>query len=175
MVGISPNKNLPQLPMPRARQTRHSRANYQLIGHSLNSDPTSVMESRVKANLSDTIPRIDFQDTLPLLNATRRQTAPEYSQSCYKTLLDQEVVVGNYFEKSIAANKKPLISIKERKRMIVLIETLQQMKNYKDDTFFLAVSLADRYFACLTDQEDAKPPCRVILAVTCLLIAAKIE
>ena len=79
MVGISPNKNLPQLPMPRTRQTRHSRANYQLIGHSLNSDPTSVMETRVKTILQETIPRLDYQDTLPLLNATKRQTAPEYS------------------------------------------------------------------------------------------------
>jgi len=59
--------------------------------------------------------------------------------------------------------------------MIVLIETLQQMKGYKDDTFFLAVSIADRYYAYLTDQEVAEPPCRVILAVTCLLIAAKVE
>ena len=49
------------------------------------------------------------------------------------------------------------------------------MKNYKDDTYTLAVSLADRYLAFLTDQEDSQPPCRVILAVTCLLIAAKVE
>ena len=64
--------------------------------------------------------------------------------------------------------------MKERKRMVVLIETLQQMKGYKDDTFSQAVSIADRYLAHLTDQEDAKPPCRVVLAVTCLLIAAKV-
>ena len=49
------------------------------------------------------------------------------------------------------------------------------MKGYKDATFFLAVSIADRYIAHLTDQEHAEPPCRVILAVTCLLIAAKVE
>lgn len=105
MVGITPNKNLPQLPMPRARQSRHSRANHQLIGHSLNSDPVTVMESRAKAILSTTIPRLDYRDTLPLLNATRRQTAPEYSQSCYRTLLRQEVVVGNYFDKAVNKNK----------------------------------------------------------------------
>ena len=133
------------------------------------------MESRTKTILSTTIPRLDYQDTLPLLNATKRQTAPEYSQNCYETLLRQEVVIGNYFDRAVNKNKSPLFSIKERKRMIVLIETLQQMKNYKDDTFFLAVSIVDRYLAYLTDQDDVKPPCRVILAVTCLLIAAKIE
>ena len=35
--------------------------------------------------------------------------------------------------------------------MVVLIETLQQMKGYQDDTFFLAVSIADRYLAHLTE------------------------
>ena len=83
------------------------------------------METRVKTILQETIPRLDYQDTLPLLNATKRQTAPEYSQSCFNTLLLQEKVVGNYFDKATVKGKKPLISLKERKRMIVLIETLQ--------------------------------------------------
>ena len=61
---------------------------------------------------------------MPLLNATKRQTAPEYSQRCYETLLAQESVIGNYFERAVQKNKLPLINIKERKRMIVLIETL---------------------------------------------------
>ena len=59
--------------------------------------------------------------------------------------------------------------------MIVLIQTLQQMKNYSDDTLLLAVSIADRFLAHIADEEDAKPPCRVVLAVTCLIIAAKVE
>ena len=59
--------------------------------------------------------------------------------------------------------------------MVILIETLQQMKEYKDDTLYLAVSLADRYLSVLTNQKVEKSTCPVILAVTCLLLAAKVE
>ena len=90
-------------------------------------------------------------------------------------MLRQEQVIGNYSDKAALAGRNPILTMKERKRMIILIETLQQMKGYKDNTFLLAVSLADRYLAKLTKQQDEMPHCKVILAVTCLLIAAKVE
>ena len=41
--------------------------------------------------------------------------------------------------------------MKERKRMIILIETLYQMKGYMQETYYLAVTIADRYLAYLTE------------------------
>ena len=48
------------------------------------------------------------------------------------------------------------------------------MKQYKRETLYLAVSLADRYlvYAAFSKKE---PPCLVTLAVTCVLLAAKLE
>ena len=57
--------------------------------------------------------------------------------------------------------------------MLNLIEKLGEIKEYTIDTFFLAVSLLDRYLA-KADLEE-RVPCLGSLAVTCLLIAVKLE
>ena len=58
--------------------------------------------------------------------------------------------------------------------MVILLEELHSKKNYRKETLFLAVSLADRFLINLTVHQ-IKAPCLVDLAVTCLLIAAKLN
>ena len=58
--------------------------------------------------------------------------------------------------------------------MILLVEELYEMKGYKIETLFLAVNLADRYLVYVSFSE-AEVPCLIALAVTCVLLAAKLE
>ena len=58
--------------------------------------------------------------------------------------------------------------------MINLIEDLYLLRQYYLETFYLAVSIADRYLVNLTLKEE-NAPCLVTLGVTSLLLAAKIE
>ena len=86
-------------------------------------------------------------------------------------MLRQEEAIGNYTTfSSIFAQATD----KTRIQMVLLIEELQAMKEYSDDTLFLAVSLADRYIV-QTVINDIEAPEIVILSVTCLLMAAKLE
>ena len=58
--------------------------------------------------------------------------------------------------------------------MVILIEDLQKSRGYKSDTFYLAVNIADN-FLFKRAQEDQPAPCMLTLAVTSVIIAAKIE
>ena len=58
--------------------------------------------------------------------------------------------------------------------MVILIEDLQKSRGYKSDTFYLAVNIADN-FLCQRAREDQPAPCLLTLAVTSVIIAAKIE
>ena len=58
--------------------------------------------------------------------------------------------------------------------MVILIEDLQKSRGNKLDTFYLAVSIADHYLISMASQEK-EVPCLLTLAVTSLLIGAKIE
>ena len=58
--------------------------------------------------------------------------------------------------------------------MYYVIEKLHQVKDYKIETLFTAMNLADRYLAELAESQT-KAPCLVALGVTTLLMAAKIE
>ena len=58
--------------------------------------------------------------------------------------------------------------------MVLLLEELHNIKDYKIETLYLAVSLADRYLVNFAVSRY-QPPCHITLAVTCLLIAAKLE
>ena len=57
--------------------------------------------------------------------------------------------------------------------MVILIEELHRMRKYRVESLFLAVSLADRYLIHLAINGRAAP-CLVVLALTCLLMAAKL-
>lgn len=56
--------------------------------------------------------------------------------------------------------------------MVSLIQELHRVKSYGEDTFYLAVSLADRYLTVLATQQK-KAPNLIQLATVCLLLAAK--
>ena len=58
--------------------------------------------------------------------------------------------------------------------MITVILEIQKFKNYKEETLFLAISLADRYLAKLM-QIGQHSPCLIHLSFVCILMAAKME
>ena len=58
--------------------------------------------------------------------------------------------------------------------MVFLIEELHSIKKYREQTFYYAVSIADRYLAKLAAQ-GAESPDIVCLSVVCLLISAKMN
>ena len=56
----------------------------------------------------------------------------------------------------------------------MLIEELHEIKDHKPQTLYTAVRIADRYLTMILDK-DWPLPCLVTLAVTSLLMGAKIE
>ena len=58
--------------------------------------------------------------------------------------------------------------------MVMLIEEFNNLKGYKTDTLYLAVSLADKYLVNIAVKGE-KAPCLISLAVVCILMAAKME
>lgn len=61
-----------------------------------------------------------------------------------------------------------------RQHILFLMEEIHKLKEYKEETFFTAVSLADRYLVYLSVSK-CKPPCFIKLAIVCCLIAAKMD
>ena len=86
-------------------------------------------------------------------------------------MLQQEFSVGDYM-----SNPRCSLNITEfaRQQMVRLIEELAYMKDYKLETIFIAVSLADRYLVNIAIKGDPAP-CLIPLAVVCVLMAAKLE
>ena len=66
------------------------------------------------------------------------------------------------------------VSNYSRTQVCLLIEEIHGIKEYKLDTLYTAVSLVDRYLVRVIVKKQ-KLPCMITLAVTCLLIAAKLE
>lgn len=58
--------------------------------------------------------------------------------------------------------------------MVMLIEELIKVKDYKVETSYLAVSIADRYLVNIAVNGE-KAPCLITLAVVCVLMGAKME
>lgn len=58
--------------------------------------------------------------------------------------------------------------------MITLIEDLNRLKSYKEETLYLAASLVDRYLVNLA-VKNGVAPCLIKLAVIATLMAAKLE
>ena len=61
-----------------------------------------------------------------------------------------------------------------RQQMIILIEELHVLKEYKIETLYLAVSFADRYLVNIAVKRKEAPNL-ISLAVVSLLMAAKME
>ena len=84
-------------------------------------------------------------------------------------MLEKERAIGNYFE---LPNSSLRISPQDRESMISLIQELHRVKGYAEDTFYLAVSVADRYLTVLATKGQ-KAPNLIQLATISILLAAK--
>ena len=58
--------------------------------------------------------------------------------------------------------------------MVTVIIEVHRIKEYKEETLYVAINLADRYLALLTILGQTSP-CLIRLAFVCILIAAKLE
>lgn len=86
-------------------------------------------------------------------------------------MLDQERSVGNYVEEEGSSLR---ITNDQRARMVGLMQGLNTQKRWGLETLFLAISIADRFLRHRADQKK-RAPCAVLLAVTSLLLAAKLN
>ena len=58
--------------------------------------------------------------------------------------------------------------------MVILIEQLHELKRYRIETLYTAMSLADRRLSKI-QSEGHDLPCLISLATVCVLMAAKLE
>lgn len=106
------------------------------------------MNHRWVTELKKRIPIFDVEDStlMKTLKADqRRQTAPEYTQPAYLSMMKKEKCMGNYFKKQSSLRIEP----EDRESMVSLIQELHRVKEYSEETFYIAVSVADRYLAGL--------------------------
>ena len=80
------------------------------------------------------------------------------------------MAIGDYLSESHNGQ----ITKVQRKRMLILLQELHSKKKYRQETMYLAVSLADRFLINLSVC-GLDAPCLVDLALTCLLVAAKMN
>lgn len=104
-------------------------------------------------------------------NAHKRQFAPEFSQHSYSAMLAEEYAIGDYIN---LKNSTIKVTEEARHHMVTLLEELNRLKAYKEETFYLACSLADRYLVNVAVQRK-KAPCLIRLAIICTLMSAKLE
>ena len=83
--------------------------------------------------------------------ANYRQTAPEYSQTAYHSMLEREYSIGNYLADR---HKRDTLQIErvDREAMVALMQELHSIKKYNEETLFLACSIADRFLAKLLEK-----------------------
>ena len=104
------------------------------------------------------------------------QFAAEHSQSSYETILEsQDPVIGNYTQ-VMNAEGKSIVSDKQRERIVSMMYYLVKRKEYKVETFYVAVSIMDRYFNKLINVFGYQnTPNWVQMAAVCVLMAAKLN
>ena len=88
-------------------------------------------------------------------------------------MLKNDYAIRNYMRRE-RGGKSLVISEEDRKGIVRLISDLHRQKDYKIETLYLAVSIADRYLSKLSELNQSVPNL-VSLATICILIAAKIE
>ena len=96
---------------------------------------------------------------------------PEFAFEAYKNALLKECAIGDYvngYENSVRVTEEV------RLYMITVIIEVHRIKNYKEETLYLACNLADRYLALLALNQKPSP-CLIGLAFVCILLAAKLE
>ena len=117
----------------------------QVIEHFEYEVPMEEMTRRWQMQIERMLPAIDLQDISQEgnpYNEQLRQFAPEYSQSSYETMLKEEFAIGDYIR---LKNSTIKVTEEARHHMVTLLEELNRLKAYKEETFYLACSLADRY------------------------------
>jgi hypothetical protein len=79
--------------------------------------------------------------------------------------------IGNYF-----SNEKSSLKIEpeDRESMVSLIQELHRVKEYSEETFYIAVCVADRYLSILAEK-GAMAPNLIQLGTISLLLAAKMN
>ena len=95
-----------------------------------------------------TVPSVDLADILEETSqdyVSKRQFAPLYSQNAYMTILDQDRIYSDYT--TCQALK---VTKEDREQMFFVIEKIHEIKEYKIETLFLAMSIADRYLEKLS-------------------------
>ena len=95
----------------------------------------------------------------------------EVAQVTYNNSLIRDVAVGEY--PALQGNS---IKVTEEIRlyMVTMIIELHRLKNYKEETLYLACSIADNYLAALI-KLSRPSPCLIQLAIVSTLVAAKLE
>lgn len=114
---------------------------------------------------------IDLSNEKDQCGGEKVQFAPEYSQSAYREMLRQEFAIGDYIQ---FTNGNTGVTDLTRKHMVTLMEDLNRLKEYKEETLFLAASIADRFLVNQTVKKVAIP-CLIKLSIICTLMAAKLE
>ena len=84
-------------------------------------------------------------------------------------MLEQDFPIGNYLTGSDVN-----LDNYSRQQIVLLIEDLYEVKQYKVETLYLAVSIADRYLVKVF-QNGRELPCLLTLSIIVLIMAAKIE
>ena len=82
-----------------------------------------------------------------------------------------ECAIGDYIN---VPENSVRITEEVRLYMITVMVEVHRIKNYKEETLYLATSLADRYLALLTILQQPSP-CLIRLAFVSILMAAKLE
>ena len=86
-------------------------------------------------------------------------------------MLQREQIIGDYI--SIPQNS---VNMTEdiRVYMMTVIFEVHRIKNYKEETLYLAINLADRFLNSLATNQQPSP-CLIRLSYVCILMAAKLE
>ena len=85
--------------------------------------------------------------------------------------INNERPIGDYTK---LKNSTIQVGEEARQHMLTLLEDLYRLKSYKEETFYLACSLADRYLNLKAASQE-KAPCLIHLAIVCTLLAGKLE
>ena len=129
-----------------------------------------ALKQSSEQQFEEKIPEIDVEDLFAQLSGkanVKRQFDPVYAQSAYMAAMDRELAIGDYTEYGA-------VSAPKRHDLIKLIDDIHICKGYREETFYLAVSIADKFLVFQTIRK--RPiPCLVNLSLICCLMAAKLE
>ena len=69
-------------------------------------------------------------------------------------MMKKDKSIGNYFGNE---NNSLKIEPEDRESMVSLIQELHRVKEYSEETFYIAVCVADRYLAILAEKGAMAP------------------